>query len=55
MMDDVVTALNRISEPPDDEEAYASFLRGLHLVYPVITKAEVLRRHDYMQRDAGRE
>jgi hypothetical protein len=26
MMDDVVTALNRISEPPDGEEAYAKWL-----------------------------
>jgi hypothetical protein len=37
------------------EPGYASFLRGFHLVNPVITKAEVLRRHDYMQRDSGRE
>ena len=26
MMDDVVTVLNRISEPPDGEEAYAKWL-----------------------------
>jgi hypothetical protein len=37
------------------EPGYASFLRGFHLINPVITKAGVLRRHDYMQRDAGRE
>jgi hypothetical protein len=37
------------------EPGYASYLRGVHLVYPAITKAEVLRRHDHMQRNAGRD
>lgn len=37
------------------EPGHASFSRGFHLLYPAITKAEVLRRHDYHQRDAGRE
>ena len=37
------------------EAGYASFLRGFHLVHPAITKSDVLRRHDYMLRDVGRD
>jgi hypothetical protein len=37
------------------EPGHGSFLRGFHLLPPAITKAEVLRRNDYMQREACRE